>query len=66
LRNFIEFNFYGPNLKIEIRGQFVNYKNFEGSNYNFWKTWGVNLQFFENLLGSNWKIWRPKCKIWKI
>jgi len=30
-------------LKIEISGQFVNFKNFEGSNYNFWKNWGVNL-----------------------
>jgi len=35
--------------------QFVNFKNFEGSIYNF--------------LGSNWKFWKkwgPKCKIWKI
>jgi len=32
---FINFNFFGPNLKIEIRGQFVNFKKFEGSNYNF-------------------------------
>jgi len=26
---------FGPNFRIEIRGQFVNFKNFEGSNYNF-------------------------------
>jgi hypothetical protein len=41
-------------------GQFVNLKNFEGSNYNFgkfegsiyafWKFIGVNLNFFEKLL----------------
>jgi len=32
---FINFNFLGPNLKIEIRGQFVNFKKIEGSNYTF-------------------------------
>jgi hypothetical protein len=34
---FINFKFFGSNLKIEIRGQFVNSKNFEGSNYKFGK-----------------------------
>ena len=43
----------GPNLKIKIWGQFVNFKKIEGSNYNFWKFWGANLQF----LGSNWNFW---------
>jgi len=32
---FINFKFFGSNLKIEIRGQFVNFKKFEGSVYNF-------------------------------
>jgi len=32
---FINFNFLGPNLKIEIWCQFVNFKNIEWSNYNF-------------------------------
>jgi len=34
---FINFKFFGPNLKNEIRGQFANFKIFEGPNYNFWK-----------------------------
>jgi len=44
----------GPNLKIEIRGQFVNFKilrgqiiiieNFEGPICNFWKFIGVKLK----------------------
>jgi len=65
LGNLYKFNFFVLNLKIEIRGQIVNFKKIEGSNYNFWKFWGANLQFF----GSNWnfwKIWGPKCKFWKI
>jgi len=36
---FINFNFFGPNLKTEIRGQFVSFKNFEGSIYNFLETY---------------------------
>jgi len=66
---FINLNSFGRNLKNKIRGQFANFKIFEGSNYSFWKIWGVNLQFFINLLGSNWKFWKiwgPNCKIWKI
>jgi len=48
-----------PKLEIEIRGQFANFKNLEEPNYNFWKNWGVTLQFFGNILGSI-------CNIWKI
>jgi len=32
---FRNFNFLRPNLKIDIRDPFANFKNFEGSNYNF-------------------------------
>jgi len=32
---FINFKFFGPNFKIKINGQFVNFKIFEGSNYSF-------------------------------
>jgi len=32
---FVIFNFVGPNLKIEIRGQSVNFKKIEGSNYYY-------------------------------
>jgi len=56
---FINFNFFWPNLKIEIRGQFVNFKylrgqniifkNFEGPICNFWIFIGVKLKFLENL-----------------
>jgi len=35
LRNFYKFNFYEPNLKIEIMGQFVNFKNFEDQKVKF-------------------------------
>jgi hypothetical protein len=59
LRNFINFILFGSYLKVEIRGQSTNFKNFEGSNCNFrkfegsicnfWKFIGVNLKFFENL-----------------
>jgi len=52
LGNFYKFNFFWPNLENEIRGQFTNFKIFEGSNYNFWKIWGSICNFFINLLGQ--------------
>jgi len=36
-------------LKIEIKGQVVNFKKFEGSNYNFWKSWKFIGLKLENL-----------------
>jgi len=37
---FINFNFFGQNLKIEIRGQFVNCKNLMGQFVIFLNFWG--------------------------
>jgi len=63
---FINGKFFGPNLKIKIIGQFVKFKNFEGSNYNFWKNRWVNFWFFGNLLGSIWKIEDQNVKFEKL
>jgi len=46
---FVIFNFVGTNLKIEIRGQFVNFKKIEGSICNFLKFFGVKIKILENL-----------------
>jgi len=49
---FINFNFLGTNLKIEILGQFVNIKKFEGLNYFFLKTEVLICNFLEIYWGK--------------
>jgi len=56
LGTFIKFNFFGPNSKIEIRDQFVNFRNFEGSNYNFWKKLRGQFIIFWKFIGAKLKI----------
>lgn len=52
LGNFYKLQFFWPNLKIEIRGQFVNLIFFEGLNYNFWKFEGSIYNYLEIYWGQ--------------
>jgi len=51
-KTFINFNFLGPNFKIEIRGQFVSFKNLRGQIIIFENFEGPIYNFFGNLLGQ--------------
>lgn len=56
--NLINFNIFGPNLKIEIRGQNVNFKKLRGQIIIFEKFEGPICNFLEIYWGQFEIFWK--------